>query len=1629
MNNFSNAPLATNRGIQAKIRQALKASAKRSARVTFTVFALVLFSVCLVWAAISLSTTSAVTQNFDGIGTTATASLPVDFKVDKLTTVRTVGTYAAAVTATNLAGGANLSSTAANGIYNFGSGTTTTGADRAIGFLSSGSGTTSGNLYAQFINNTGGNLAGLSISYDVEKYRGGTNAAGFRMQLFYSTDGTSWTSAGSDFFTGFSADASNAGFATAPGASVSIVNKTLSVTIANGSDFYLAWNYSVTSGSTTTNSQALAIDNISILGVAGGGQTSPSGSGSANPGSLQAGNSTLLTVAVTPGSSPTSTGLTVTGNLSAIGESAAQTFFDDGTHGDVTIGDNLFSFQATVAASTSGGNKSLPVTINDAEGRTGNASISLNVLAPTPPSGVGAATPGNVQAGDLTRLTVNLTPGTNPTSTGITVNGDLSVIGGAAAQPFFDNGTNGDLIAGDQIYTFSATVANTTTVGLKSLPISIADAQSRSAATTISLTVQAAPVLPGQVVISQVYGGGGNSGATLINDFVELFNRSSVAIDITGWSIQYSSAAGTSWQRTNLSGVIPSGGYYLVQEGAGSGGTVNLPTPDATGTIAMAAGAGKIALVNNSTTLTGACPAGSSLIDFVGYGSNASCFEGSGPTEDLGNTLAAFRTHLGCKDVDDNAGDFKINPPAPRNSASPGHLCPAGDLEPEVFTTTPGSGANSVPIDTNITIRFDEPVTVTGTWFSISGSLSGNHTATVSGGPTLFTLDPDANFVPLEQVTITLIAAQISDQDSNDPPDNLAGNYVWTFGSAHDSAEHLVMGNPSAATTDIQNETNFLMQKVQYALSYHRFKGIPNWTSWHLDSSWIGSTPRQDDFRNDTELPAGWYQVLGTDYSGSGFDRGHMCPSADRTASVQDNSTTFLMTNMVPQAPDNNQGPWAQFENYLRTIVGQGNELYIISGGSGSGGIGSNGPASVIANGQVNVPEKTWKVILVLPAGEDDVNRVNNSTRTLAVIMPNVQGIRNDPWQKYLATVDQVEALSGYDFFSTVNDAVEPVIEAKLDPENDTAPVAADQNLTTAENNSLAITLTASDANVNNTFSFTVVNGPLHGTLSGTGANRIYQPAVDYSGPDSFTFKANDGALDSQNATLMITVTEVNAAPIASTDSKQVNQNASVTFPASDLTVNDSPGAGESNQTLTVTAVTATAGTHGSVVLTSGVITYTPDTNYSGSASFNYTVCDNGTTAGAPNSLCTTGLVNVTVSLVDTTPPVITVPSNITIEASSATGAVVTFTASAVDQLDGPTPVNCLPPSGSLFSLGTTTVQCTSTDAHNNTGSNSFQVIVRDTTPPSLTLPANIAREATSSSGTIVTYTASAMDIVDGSVAVSCTPASGMTFPLGTMTVNCSATDGHQNTRTGSFLILVGDTTPPVLTLPANLTAKATSPTGAVVTYTATAVDLIDGYVPVICSPASGSTFAVGVVTVTCSAIDARHNTRSGSFTVTVLGARAIKENVLSQMMALRLTVTDPQDGQQLDKAISRLNQSLDPSLWLDQIHLESKNGNKVFDLEKDAVNTLVNLQKNKRSNISDAVLQGFINDLVGVDRLLALVAINDAVIAGIDSKKLEEARGEVAKGDADAAKGKYENAIGDYKNAWKKTQDAMGRS
>jgi sugar lactone lactonase YvrE len=245
----------------------------------------------------------------------------------------------------------------------------------------------------------------------------------------------------------------------------------------------------------------------------------------------------------------------------------------------------------------------------------------------------------------------------------------------------------------------------------------------------------------------------------------------------------------------------------------------------------------------------------------------------------------------------------------------------------------------------------------------------------------------------------------------------------------------------------------------------------------------------------------------------------------------------------------------------------------------------------------------------------------------------------------------------------------------------------------------------------------------------------------------------------------------------------------------------------------------------------------------------------------------------------DTTPPVISgVPADITVDATSASGAVVTFASpTASDNVDGPVPVSCSPASGSTFPIGTTTVTCTATDAAGNTSTATFTVTVNpsavDTTPPVISgVPADITVDAAGASGAVVTFSSpTATDDVDGALAVSCSPASGSTFPIGTTAVTCTATDAAGNTSTATFNVTVVVPPPTFANVPGNLAATATSVNGAVVNFTPpTATSVVDGALTVTCSLPPGAQFPLGTTTVVCTATDSYGNTITTSFDVTV---------------------------------------------------------------------------------------------------------------------------------------------------------------
>ena len=248
---------------------------------------------------------------------------------------------------------------------------------------------------------------------------------------------------------------------------------------------------------------------------------------------------------------------------------------------------------------------------------------------------------------------------------------------------------------------------------------------------------------------------------------------------------------------------------------------------------------------------------------------------------------------------------------------------------------------------------------------------------------------------------------------------------------------NLALGNPSGATASLSTPNNYLLTRPQYVVGYNARRGTPTWVSWHLSAAWLGAAPRQDDFRPDPALPRQFYQVTPRSYAGSGFDRGHNCPSADRSLTLDDNSATFLMTNMIPQAGPNNQRTWSGLEEWSRGQVRQGQEIYVIMGSYGQGGTGTAGFKTTIDEGRVTVPARVWKVLVILPEGADDLRRIAaGQARIIAVDTPNDQQVSPD-WSRYRVSIDALEVATGLDLLS----ALPLPVQEKLEAQVDTGPV------------------------------------------------------------------------------------------------------------------------------------------------------------------------------------------------------------------------------------------------------------------------------------------------------------------------------------------------------------------------------------------------------------------------------------------------------------------------------------------------------------------------------------------------------------------------------------------------------------
>ena len=231
---------------------------------------------------------------------------------------------------------------------------------------------------------------------------------------------------------------------------------------------------------------------------------------------------------------------------------------------------------------------------------------------------------------------------------------------------------------------------------------------------------------------------------------------------------------------------------------------------------------------------------------------------------------------------------------------------------------------------------------------------------------------------------------------------------------------YLALGNPSNASQNSSNANNYLMINTAYALSYNNSRGAANWVAWRITESDFGNAERQNNFRPDPNLPKNFTRITPTDYTGSGFDRGHLCPSADRSSSSEGNSQTFYMTNMIPQTPDLNRNVWNDFETYSRDLVKRGKvDLYIVAGCYGEKGR---------LKMKITVPTNCWKLIVAVPPGADS-SAINENTHVIAVDMPNAPNIGKTDWRKFRTTVRAIEQRTGYNFLSNLPQNLQDKLE------------------------------------------------------------------------------------------------------------------------------------------------------------------------------------------------------------------------------------------------------------------------------------------------------------------------------------------------------------------------------------------------------------------------------------------------------------------------------------------------------------------------------------------------------------------------------------------------------------------------
>ena len=516
-------------------------------------------------------------------------------------------------------------------------------------------------------------------------------------------------------------------------------------------------------------------------------------------------------------------------------------------------------------------------------------------------------------------------------------------------------------------------------------------------AVLISTEVQA------RLVISEVMANPAGAIADSLGEYVEVYNAGLFPVNLRGFYVRDNGSAADSI-KTDL--VIAAGGYAVLARSTDTGKNG--------GVAAHYAYTGRVGTTSTNLTFSNSgadrfvirSPAGV-LVDSVSY-TSAGTVAKSGIARELqslsmDNTLVDGATWADATHVYDAANNNRGTPGTGPLSGGPG--VPAGpvnsvSVSPSSATLAPGTARQYTATGRDST---GQTVPASFTWATADSSV-----ATVTAAGVVTTVADGVT-------TITATAAN-----------GVAGSAtltVFTPASGSVYRNHVEFGVP----TDADGGNDILLSKREFSVSYNSARGGPNWVSWNLNASHFGGAGRCDCFMSDATLPAGSQMIVTSDYTGSGYSRGHMVMSEQRTQTDPENAATFLMTNVLPQYQDMNGGPWLRFEIHNNDLARTGGkEVYNIAGG-----VYTASPATLNGAGKVAIPTHTWKIIVVMSGGEGLAQVTSAaSIQVIAVMMPNVTGIQANDWPMYRTSVDAVEAATGYDFLSSLPDAIEAAVEA-----------------------------------------------------------------------------------------------------------------------------------------------------------------------------------------------------------------------------------------------------------------------------------------------------------------------------------------------------------------------------------------------------------------------------------------------------------------------------------------------------------------------------------------------------------------------------------------------------------------------